>query len=79
MAKKSKENVKATNKATTSEEKKLDFWGIMLGFAKGEGKHLIWAMIASVITGIVVAIQPLVIRYIVDDAIGMIGQKPNDE
>lgn len=70
--KKEKTDVKTTPKEATGENeetKKLNFWATIFGFAKGESRHIILAMIASVITGIVVAIQPLVIRYIVDEGI----------
>ena len=59
------------------EEIKFSFWPTILGFAKGEYRHLFMALIASIITGIVVAVQPLVIKYIVDEGISSI-QKPDD-
>jgi len=64
------------NKKTTC-EKEVKFWSTMAKFAKGETHHLMIAMIASLITGVVVAIQPLVIRYIVDEGISALD-KPND-
>ena len=60
------------NTANKNEEIKFSFWSTILQFAKGEYRHLFMALIASIITGIVVAVQPLVIKYIVDEGISAI-------
>lgn len=68
--KKSKFDVKKEPvKNETYEEQKIPFWKTIMGFAKGEYRRFIIAVIAASLTGIVCAFQPLVIRYIVDEGI----------
>ncbi len=59
------------------EEKKIAFWKIISGFATGEYKRVVIAVIAAALTGVVCAFQPLVIRYIVDEGISAFD-KTND-
>lgn len=42
----------------------------MLPYLAGEKRNILFAVIASALTGFCLAIQPLVIKYIVDDGIG---------
>ncbi|MBR6647433.1 MAG: ABC transporter ATP-binding protein [Clostridia bacterium] len=69
------ETKKAEN--VNSEDEKIPFWKTIMGFAKGEYRRFIIAIIASALTGIVCAFQPLVIRYIVDEGISAFD-KAND-
>jgi len=57
-------------------KKEIPFWPTLLSFAQGEYHRLIYALIASVLTGVVVAIQPLVIKYIVDNGIANTAVEP---
>ncbi len=68
-----------TNQTLNENEskKEVKFWPTLLKFARGEKHHLLVALILSVITGVVVALQPLVIRYIVDEGISAVD-KPDD-
>ena len=45
------------------------FWKIISGYIKGYEKNIIISVIFSVITGVTLSLQPLVIKYIVDDGI----------
>ncbi|MBQ4518966.1 MAG: ABC transporter ATP-binding protein [Clostridia bacterium] len=65
------------SKHNTSSKKKVNFWFTIMDFARDEKKHILVAIIASVITGITVAIQPLVIRYIVDEGISAVHKSNN--
>lgn len=51
------------------DRQKIGFWKFMSGYLRKYRINIIIAMLCSVITGIVVATQPLVIKYIVDDGI----------
>lgn len=59
-------------------KKDLPFWSIIFGFAKGEFRWIAIAVIASVLTGVTVAIQPLVIKYIVDNGISNTAAPPEE-
>ena len=48
---------------------KKGFWKTISAYTKGYEKHLKIGVIFSLITGIAVAAQPLIIKYIVDDGI----------
>lgn len=48
---------------------KKSFWKTLSAYTKGYEKHLTIGVVFSLITGIAVAAQPLVIKYIVDDGI----------
>ncbi len=48
---------------------KHGFWYYMIPYLHGHGKHVALTAIGSIITGIGVALQPLFIKYIVDDGI----------
>ena len=48
---------------------KKSFWKTMSVYTKGYEKHLKIGVIFSLITGVAVAAQPLIIKYIVDDGI----------
>ncbi len=48
---------------------KKSFWKTMSNYTKGYEKHLTIGVVFSLITGVAVAAQPLVIKYIVDDGI----------
>ena len=48
---------------------KINFWKIISQYIKGYEKNIFVSVIFSLITGIMVAIQPLIIKYIVDDGI----------
>lgn len=50
--------------------KKSGFWKIIAGYTAGYRIRIALSVVFSVITGIMVALQPLVIKYIVDDGIG---------
>ncbi len=50
-------------------ENRKGFWKTIMPYAKGNEKSMAVAVIFSFITGIMVALQPLVIKYIVDDGI----------
>ena len=51
------------------ESKKHTFWKTIFKYTKDNKKDIVLAVIFSMITGAVVAIQPFVIKYIIDDAI----------
>ena len=68
---------KVTDKPKQSKnEKKLPFWSTIAVFAKDERRRVIFVLVASVLTGIMVAVQPLIIRYIVDDGISNTSLEP---
>ena len=48
---------------------KKSFWKTMSVYTKGYEKNLKIGVVFSLITGIAVAAQPLIIKYIVDDGI----------
>ena len=48
---------------------KKSFWKTMKTYTKGYEKHLTIGVVFSLITGVAVAAQPLIIKYIVDDGI----------
>ncbi len=73
--KKSAKNVNSNH--TEQKEKTVKFWPTIMEFAKGERRRIIVAVIFSIITGVFVAVQPLIIRYIVDEGISAFD-KPND-
>ena len=50
-------------------DRKIPFWPIIFGYAKGQYGRFTIAVICSLFTGIMVAIQPLVIKYVVDNGI----------
>lgn len=51
-------------------KKAFPFWKCLFSYTKGHRRNIIIAAILSFIAGIAMAIQPLVIKYIVDDGIG---------
>ncbi|MBO7177447.1 MAG: ABC transporter ATP-binding protein, partial [Clostridia bacterium] len=58
----------------------IKFWATLLPYMKPYRRHIILAVLFSMITGFCVAVQPLVIKYIVDSGIGgeaitLFGQK----
>ena len=59
-------------KAVAKEEntKSFPFWRCLFSYTKGHRKSIVIAAVLSFIAGIAMAIQPLVIKYIVDDGIG---------
>lgn len=57
-------------------EKAFPFWKTLLPYTKGHERNIAVAMVLSFIAGIAMAIQPLVIKYIVDDGIG--AEDPSD-
>lgn len=57
-------------KRLNNEKKYKGFFRTMLPYMAGSKKNIIIAMICSVITGACLALQPLMIKYIVDDGIG---------
>lgn len=59
-----------------NEETPIKFWSTLLRFAKGESHHIILSLICAVITGVVVAAQPLIIKYIVDNGISNTSAPP---
>lgn len=48
---------------------KINFWKTLSQYIKGYEKNIFISVVFSLITGIMVAIQPLIIKYIVDDGI----------
>ena len=56
--------------------KNFPFWKSLFSYTVGQRKNLVIAMVLSFIAGIAMAIQPLVIKYIVDDGIG--AENPSD-
>lgn len=64
-----KTNTKPENKQAEETELKLPFWRTIYSYAKGDEKKFIAIIILSVLTGIAVALQPLIIKYIVDNGI----------
>ncbi|MCQ2385682.1 MAG: ABC transporter ATP-binding protein, partial [Clostridia bacterium] len=50
-------------------KEKARFWSILLPYMKPFRKNLIFAMLFSVLTGLFVAVQPFIIKYIVDTGI----------
>ncbi len=58
---------KANEKASPSV--KHGFWYYMPTYLRGHRKNILWTVVGSIVTGICVAIQPLFIKYIVDDGI----------
>lgn len=52
-----------------SNNTKINFWGTLSRYFKGYEKNIVISVIFSLITGIMVAVQPLMIKYIVDDGI----------
>lgn len=51
-------------------KKKIPFWSLLWRFVKPEKKRLTVAVVFSFLTGIFVAIQPLVVKYIIDTGVG---------
>ncbi|MBQ9129253.1 MAG: ABC transporter ATP-binding protein, partial [Clostridia bacterium] len=51
-------------------KKKIPFWSLLWRFVKPEKKRLTVAIVFSFLTGIFVAIQPLVVKYIIDTGVG---------
>jgi len=58
--------------------KKIPFWSTLMGFAKGEYRRLVFAAVASILTGVTVAVQPLIIKYIVDNGISNTAVPPEE-
>ena len=52
-----------------TDKKKLNFWKTMSQFIGGYKKNVFVSVIFSLLAGIAVAVQPLIIKYIVDDGI----------
>ncbi|MDD6735056.1 MAG: ABC transporter ATP-binding protein [Clostridiales bacterium] len=50
-------------------KKDTNFWRTLLKYTRSNRKNLVLAVIFSVINGIAVALAPLVIKYVIDDAI----------
>ncbi len=48
---------------------KKNFWSIISRYTKGHERKIAVSVIFSLITGVMVAVQPLIIKYIVDDGI----------
>lgn len=69
-----KTDEKNTKKKTKENEEKglsgKKFWSILLPYMKPYTHNIVAAMILSLITGLCVALQPFVIKYIVDTGIG---------
>ena len=56
-------------KIALESDKKIPFWPIIFGYAKGQYGRFTIAVICSLFTGIMVAVQPLIIKYVVDNGI----------
>ena len=71
---KKKKSAAAENKNVTEEKEKglrgKDFWATLLPYMKPHARPIVLAMILSLLTGFCVALQPFVIKYIVDSGIG---------
>ena len=59
-----------TNETSAKKVKKSGFFKTMLPYLATQKRRIVLAMLASTFAGVCVAIQPLIIKYIVDDAIG---------
>ena len=55
---------------------KNNFWITVSKYAKSYKKELIISMIFSLLTGVAVAVQPLIIKYIVDNGIQNLELEP---
>ena len=62
---------KAEEKAKSKRPKKekIHFWRLLWRYVKPEKKRLLVAVIFSFLTGVFVAIQPLVVKYIIDTGV----------
>ena len=56
-------------KMNTDKKQKLDFWKTLSQYIGGYKFRIFVSVIFSLLTGIMVAAQPLIIKYIVDDGI----------
>ena len=61
--------MKDTEKTKQDQTKKFRFWEAVWPFIKDYKKSMVIAAIGSMITGAMLACQPLIIKYIVDDGI----------
>lgn len=64
-------------KKEIKQSEKFHFWAAVWPFVKDYKKNMIIAAIGSMITGAMLALQPLVIKYIVDD--GIMGKTASGE
>jgi len=58
--------------------KKQSFWKKILFYADKYRRNFFWAIVFSLITGVFVAIQPLIIKEIIDDGIQNMSLEPTD-
>ncbi len=61
------------------ENKKESFWGKMWPYLKDFKPQLIFAVVCALIVGVFVAVQPFIIKYIVDDGIANEALVGNDK
>ena len=61
--------MKKTTERPPKPQRKFRFWSAVWPFVKEDKRNMIVAAIGSMITGAMLAMQPLVIKYVVDDGI----------
>lgn len=54
----------------TEKKPKPKFWSVLFPYLKPYTKNMVVSIVFSMLTGVAVAIQPLVIKYIVDSGVG---------
>jgi ABC-type multidrug transport system fused ATPase/permease subunit len=70
--KKQKNSKKSTDPLPEGESKaqKLSFWKTLFPYLKPYTRHIVVAIVLSVLTGIGVALQPFMIKFIIDTGVG---------
>ena len=56
--------------AGNAQAKEKGFWRIIFPYMKPSMGNIIWAMILSIVVGVIVSLQPFAIKYVVDTGIG---------
>ena len=72
-----KKNIKPDNTETEKKIGMIDFWRFVLRYLAKHKAKLAVAVICSITTGIVVAVQPLLIKNIVDEGHGAVIMVPH--
>ena len=60
-------------------QEKVDFWRVMWEYIRAHKHNLLIAVLCSMAVGVCIAVQPLVIKYIVDNGIEAVGKQDSEK